>query len=82
MKESFLHSPIKAVMFPPMQFSKPQLQRTQVVAIDAATRKSKSFTVYGVTPAQFVERVRRQFRDEGESREPGERKRKREPVPT
>lgn len=44
-----------------MQFDKPKVQRTYVQAIDRATRKSKSFTVYGVTPEQFADAVRRQF---------------------
>lgn len=63
-----------------MQLTKPQIQRSQVVVIDVLTRKSKSFTVYGVTPEQFCDRVRRQFRDEeGEGGEPVKR-RKREPA--
>jgi hypothetical protein len=54
-----------------MQFAKPTLQRAQVVVRDPDTGKSKSFTVYGVTPEQFCTRVRRQFRDEeGESGRP------------
>lgn len=78
-----MHSPKEAVDSRPMQLTKPQIQRTQVVAIDQVTRKSKSFTVYGVTPAQFCERVRRQFRDEeGEGGGRSEGKRKREPAAT
>jgi hypothetical protein len=42
-----------------MQFEKPKLQRAYITATDPETRKSVSFTVYGVTPDEFKEQVQR-----------------------
>jgi hypothetical protein len=40
-------------------------QRTHIQAIDGTTRKSKTITVYGVTPVEVIEKVKELCKSKG-----------------
>jgi hypothetical protein len=56
------------------QTEPPKVQRTLVVARDPETGKSKSVTLYGISPEKFIEGVRSAAGDSAERDEPDDRR--------